>query len=220
MKHLNSGKWGLVAGLSLICWAGSAKADSAPKTSATTQNPPAAADSTDRSSIKTQPPAASKPSADEQKKETEILSKIHAANEDEIHAGEMAQNQGQSTAVKRYGETLIKDHQQADVKVQQVASREGITLTPPEPTTTHEKKESEEHQKAMDKLKSLHGAQFDKQFAESMLKDHKQTIHDLEVQQAQLPQASPVRQLIGELLPTLKQHRDMASTIAKGTTQG
>jgi putative membrane protein len=164
-------------------------------------------------------PAAATPAATPaaQAQDASILSKIHKTNQEEIHAGEMAQSNSQSPAVKQYGQTLVQDHQQADQKVQQLASQLGVTLVDPQPSNAAEKAMDQKHSAEMDQLKSLNGAAFDKKFSQTMAKGHSHVIGDLEKKQAQLPTSDPVRQLIAQLLPTLKQHEQTAKQLSNAS---
>jgi putative membrane protein len=70
----------------------------------------------------------------------------------------------------------------------------------------------------MDALKQIKGAEFDKKFAKAMLDDHRQTIQKLESKRGSLPDASPVKKLISEILPDLRQHRKIAQELSQGKT--
>ena len=81
----------------------------------------------------------------------------------EVDVGKLAQEKGQSDAVKQYGAMLVKDHGEHKSKAEQVAGQLGV-----EPPTG-----SSLMQKATyAKLKVLSGATFDRSFAKSMVKDH------------------------------------------------
>jgi putative membrane protein len=167
-------------------------------------------------------PSAAQSSSMASTQEVKLLMDIHHDNQMEIQAGQMAKENGASDAVKQFGQRLIDDHTKADQKVQELASQQGISLdeTAAAPATSGGQKvmDMKEDMAAMDSLKTVKGAEFDKKFAQAMLKDHRQTIQKLETKRASLPQASPVRKLIGEILPDLRQHRKIAQQLAQGGT--
>ena len=84
----------------------------------------------------------------------------------EVDFGKLAQEKGQSDAVKQYGAMLVKDHGDHKTKAEQVASELGVT--PPTGSGIGAKA-------TYAKLKILSGASFDRSFAKSMVKDHKRT---------------------------------------------
>jgi putative membrane protein len=67
-----------------------------------------------------------------------------------------------------------------------------------------------EAQKERDKLMGLHGADFDKEFAKYMAKDHKKDIADYE---KAAKMKGDVGKLAQETLPTLHKHLDEAQKL-------
>lgn len=61
-----------------------------------------------------------------------LLSRIHAANQKEIQMGQLAQRNASSTKAKQLAQRLVRDHQQADQRVTQLAQRLNITLQNPD----------------------------------------------------------------------------------------
>lgn len=157
----------------------------------------------------------SKASSDPALSPRQVLSKIHHANKMEIAAGEMASERAQSPSVKEFGNTLKKDHSDADSQVQELASKEGVTLVEPKPQGIMEKMDMQKEQKTMQDLRSESSATFDKKFVKAMINDHQSTISDLQKIQNKLPESSSVRQLIAKLLPKLEQHEQMAKDLEK-----
>jgi putative membrane protein len=87
----------------------------------------------------------------------------------EVDVGKLAQEKGQTDAVKQYGAMLVKDHGEHKSKAEQVAGQLGV-----EPPTG-----SSLMQKATyAKLKLLSGTSFDRSFAKSMVKDHADDIKE------------------------------------------
>jgi putative membrane protein len=145
-----------------------------------------------------------------------VLADLHKANQMEIKMGKMAKEMGQSEEVRSYGETLIKDHETADEQVKQVASAQGIQLTPPPAKKADAKAEDEKHDMIMEKLHKLSGAEFDKAFAAAMVQDHQKDIAKLKAAQSKLGD-SQVKDLIAKVLPTLENHLRMAEKLQQNS---
>jgi putative membrane protein len=72
-------------------------------------------------------------------------------------------------------------------------------------------------ERTVEKLRSLHGAAFDTAFANAMVKGHERAINLLEMAQGQV-QHEEVRSLITSTLPTLREHLQIAQSLAGATT--
>ena len=119
----------------------------------------------------------------------------------EIDAGKLAQEKGQSDAVKQYGAMLVKDHGEHKAKAEEVASQLGVT--PPTGSTFGEKA-------TYAKLKLLSGGTFDRSFAKSMVKDHRD---DIKEYQREASKSDPAGQLAKATLPTLRKHLQAAQQL-------
>ena len=122
----------------------------------------------------------------------------------EVAQGELAQQKGQSTDVKGFGQKMVQDHSAANDQLGALARTKGIDL-PTSPSVG---------QKAMlEKLKLLSGDRFDESYIEAMVQDHKDDIAAFakEAQNGQDPEA---RQFAQSTLPTLKMHLSMIQSIA------
>ena len=125
----------------------------------------------------------------------------------EVDVGKLAQEKGQSDAVKQYGAMLVKDHGEHKSKAEQVAGQLGV-----EPPTG-----SSLMQKATyAKLKLLSGTSFDRSFAKSMVKDHQDDIKEYKKETSKKDAAG---QLANETLPTLQHHLKAAQSLEKQTAQ-
>jgi putative membrane protein len=137
---------------------------------------------------------------------TKVLASIHHANLMEIEMGNLAQDKGQSDAVKQYGEQLVNDHKQAEERTEKVAEQLDVKLLDKDQILS-----SKDHQK-MKSLEAMSGAQFDKAFAQAMVEDHKKNITALEAAQKNLQGAAA--SLVTNLLPVLKKHQQTAVKLA------
>jgi putative membrane protein len=134
----------------------------------------------------------------------QVLSKMHHVNQMEIRMGEMAMQKGRSQDVRDFGRRLRNDHQMADRRVTRLAAREGIRLVNP-PMTPHERSVHR-------RLRHARGDRFDREFMNAMASGHTQTIQDLAQARRELRDPQ-VRRLVGNTLPAMRQHRNMAREI-------
>jgi putative membrane protein len=119
----------------------------------------------------------------------------------EINMGKLAQQKGQSQDVKNFGQMLEQDHGQHLQKAKQAAEQMG--MTPPSEPNAKQKK-------MYDQLSSLSGPQFDRQFAQGMVTDHKEHIGKYE---KQAKSKGPVADLAQQTLPTLQKHLQTAESL-------
>jgi putative membrane protein len=125
----------------------------------------------------------------------------------EIDVGKLAQEKGQSDAVKQYGAMLVKDHGEHKAKAEEVASQLGVT--PPTGSSVGSKA-------TYAKLKVLSGTTFDRSFAKAMVKDHQEDIKEFKKESSQNDAAG---KLAKGSLPTLQKHLEAAQSLEKQTAQ-
>ncbi|HEX7007520.1 MAG TPA: DUF4142 domain-containing protein [Alphaproteobacteria bacterium] len=121
----------------------------------------------------------------------------------EIAMGKLAQEKGKDDDVKELGRDLVEDHTKANEKAMKLAQTAGITA-PTEPNA--------EQKKAHEELSKLSGDAFDRQFAQVMIKEHKQAI---QAYTAAAEGDGPVADYADEVLPDLRDHLEDAEEIAK-----
>jgi putative membrane protein len=123
----------------------------------------------------------------------------------EISMGQMAQEKGQSDAVKSFGQQLQKDHSDANQRAMALASQMG--MTPPSEPNKKQKADAA-------KLAKLSGDKFDKAFAKHMVADHKQDIKDFKKASKMKGDEATVG-FANETLPVLEKHLEMAQSLTK-----
>lgn len=121
----------------------------------------------------------------------------------EIDAGNLAQKNGGSDMVKQFGAMLVADHTQDRGTAVALAGKMSVDV-PSAPST--------DSQAAAKRLSALSGAEFDKAFAEEMVKGHKSAIA-LYTDKAG-DQGSPLASYAKSVLPTLQKHLDEATKIS------
>jgi putative membrane protein len=136
----------------------------------------------------------------------------------EVKLGELASQKGQSADVKAFGQMMVRDHTKAGDELKQVASKHNIT--PPELDADHRDK--------IDRLSKLQGAEFDREYMNTMVDDHEKTVNALENRldkegNNENPLYTPKRsdnafetelnQWAAQTIPTVRQHLDKAKQI-------
>jgi putative membrane protein len=126
----------------------------------------------------------------------------------EIQVGKLAQEKGGDQKVKDFGQTLATDHQDNLDKAKSVAEK--IGMTPPDSVSVE--------QKAMyNKLSKLSGRQFDKEFSQHMVQDHKKDISEFE---RESKKSGDVASFAQDTLPVLRKHLEIAESISGHQTTG
>jgi putative membrane protein len=103
---------------------------------------------------------------------------------------------------------MVSDHAKAGDELKQVAEKSGIRV----PTSP-----SSEQQQAGKHLEGLKGAEFDKAYADQMLKDHEDAV-TLFVNEASSGSNADLKSFAKKTLPTLQEHLKMAKTLPGNTT--
>lgn len=122
----------------------------------------------------------------------------------EANLGQLASTNGDSQAVKDFGQTLNTDHTQDFGQLSAAAQQASLTV--PNAIDT-------EHNKAMiDPFQKLKGAAFDHKFAQDMVMGHTKAIavYKKEAQDAQNP---AIKNYAATALPTLEKHLETAKTL-------
>lgn len=130
-------------------------------------------------------------------------------NTAELNIAQVATQKAQDPAVKDYAQKLVTDHSKMGDQVKEIAQKEGITLS----TEVDSK-----HQKMIDHLSGLSGAEFDKAFAMHMVKDHKKDIDMFK--KAAASDDSQISEFAKNTLPTLQEHLRTAQQWAPDTAAG
>jgi putative membrane protein len=125
----------------------------------------------------------------------------------EVELGKIAAEKGSHQRVKEFGKRMQADHSKANAQLKKIASSKGVEL-PTEP--------SGEHKSTMDKLTKLSGAEFDREYMEAMVDDHKEDIEKFQTQ-ADKGKDPELKKFASETLPILKKHLELAQSTEKQT---
>ena len=135
-----------------------------------------------------------------------FVQKAMASGQMEVQMAQLGQQQAQNPQVKALADAMVRDHTQANQKLQQIASTKNITQD--------KKGDHQKHQQHLQKLQGKSGAEFDKEFVTLALKGHKKGIQEFEKAQTQLTDTE-LKSFVTETLPKLRQHHQMAQAAAK-----
>lgn len=122
----------------------------------------------------------------------------------EVELGRIATQKAASADVKSFGQRMVDDHSKANDQLKSIATQKGVTL----PTTL-----PADMQQEMDKMAKLSGAEFDKMYMSHMVKDHKKDVAEFEKESTKASD-STLKSFVQNTLPTLREHLQMAQTIA------
>lgn len=134
----------------------------------------------------------------------QFVTMVAKANRGEIEMGNFAQQHASNDEVKQFAQLMVTDHTNAGQQLKSWASQSNVTLPSGLTAQDNSTKAS---------LSSASGSQFDKQYIQSQLQDHKKVIaaFEKEVQQGQDPQ---LKQFAEKTLPVLQDHVRIAEDVA------
>jgi putative membrane protein len=133
-----------------------------------------------------------------------FISEAIQGNLAEVQVGQLAQQKGTSEGVRTFGQHLEQDHGAAREKAVAVATELGAT-PPTEP--------NRKQKRVYERLSKLSGAAFDKAFAKAMVDDHKT---DIKAYEKAAKKQDAAGRYANETLPKLREHLEMAQSLARG----
>jgi len=135
-----------------------------------------------------------------------FVAKALAGGDAEVQLGQIAEQKSQSNDVKQFAQKMVSDHtQMGDKWFKPVAKQLGVA----EPKGPDKK-----DKKLIAKLETLSGPQFDTEYIQAMLKDHKQDLKDFN-EEAQSAQDPNVKQVAQQGATVIQQHLQLIEQIAK-----
>jgi putative membrane protein len=153
-----------------------------------------------------QPSGANQPGGDGQVslQDREFITRNAQAHLTEITVGQLAAERGRSDAIRRIGQTLVNDHQQAMVELRNIANANAVTL----PTTPNARQ-----QELVDQLSALSGVAFDQAFTSSGIGNHQMSIQEIQ-QEISAGSNALVRQFAIKYLPVERNHLQLLQQLA------
>jgi putative membrane protein len=123
----------------------------------------------------------------------------------EVKLGELAAQKGTRDDVKAFGRLMVKDHTAINGDLTALAAQKGVTL----PDSLDAK-----HQRMLDKMSAMTGAEFDSAYVSSMIKDHKMDAKEFKAESAATRDAD-VRTFVDKTLPVVEGHLQLITTMKK-----
>jgi putative membrane protein len=124
----------------------------------------------------------------------------------EVELGKLAADKATNADIKKFAQRMVDDHGKANDELKTLAQNKNITL----PSTIDAK-----HKATIDRLSKLSGEQFDRAYAQDMLKDHQKDVAAFRMESKSGKDAD-VKSWAAKTLPTLEEHLKMAQDINKG----
>jgi putative membrane protein len=132
------------------------------------------------------------------------------ANMAEVELGKLAADRASGDEVKKFGRQMVEDHGKQLDEVKKLAQGKNVQL-PDQP--------AKKHQSAMKKLQGLSGADFDRAYMRQMVKDHEDTLKQLE-SIAKKSDDLEVKAAAEKAVPKVKEHLQMAQQMAGSAKRG
>jgi putative membrane protein len=179
---------------------------------------PFAATADDTATKTTEPakPATDKPATEKAAKlkpqELQVMAHYHAVNQLEIDLGNAAQKKATRSEVKDYGKMLVKEHGEADKGLVALAKKTGQMIPKEKPADDNEKKEMADTKADATKLKTLKGADFEREYLRMMVQGHQKELDKLDANIAKAENAELVQSL-KDKRAVLEHHRDEAKKL-------
>ncbi len=118
----------------------------------------------------------------------------------EVKLGELAVKKGSSPEIRELGQMMVDDHSKVNQELAALAQKKNIVL----PTELGDEKKA-----LYDELEKKQGRDFDKAYADLMVKDHKKDIEKFE-KEANKGEDAELKNFASDKLPTLRHHLQMA----------
>jgi putative membrane protein len=137
----------------------------------------------------------------------------------EVKLGELASQKGRDADVKAFGRMMVQDHTKAGEELKQFASKHNITA----PADL-----DDEHRDKVERLSKLQGAEFDREYMNTMVDDHEKTVNALEdrldkegdndnprytAKKSDNTAESELNQWAANTIPTVRKHLERAREI-------
>lgn len=126
----------------------------------------------------------------------------------EVQAGQIAADKGQTPAVKKFGERMVRDHTQLGKKLDAAIAKSNNQALPKKAPL------DQEAQTSLKEFQSASSANFDRVYIDAMVADHKKDVAAFE-SYAGSGDDPVIRAAAQKALPVLKKHLAMAEMIQK-----
>lgn len=137
-----------------------------------------------------------------------IVAIFDAANTWDMETGALAGKRGKTHDVREFAEMLVHDHKAVRQQGRDLAKKLGVTPTPPKDFQM-----AKDHAAAMKRLRSLHGAAFDRAFLAHEVAYHKAVIDAVTTTLLPALQNAEVKDLVTKVAPAFNAHMVKAQSL-------
>jgi putative membrane protein len=136
-------------------------------------------------------------------KDRDFLKEIAQIRILELKLGEKALQNATNADVKKFAQRMVQQHGQANRELDSLANTRGVQIS---------KDLDTKHKEVLDKLSSMKGADFDREYIRQLVKDHEQDIAELQKASKEVQDAE-LKAWVTKMLPTLNDHLREARAI-------
>jgi putative membrane protein len=144
-------------------------------------------------------------SDDDKEKDAKFLEAAAEMNLEEIKLGQLAQNNSTMVEIQRFGKMMEDEHTSSLKALQALAAKKDVVI----PTSL-----SKDSEKTYKKLSDKTGEDFDKEYCDIIVKEHKDAIDEFSEQSTHAADGD-IRSWAASMLPALRMHLDQANTCQK-----
>jgi putative membrane protein len=130
-----------------------------------------------------------------------IVAIFDAANTADMETGALAAERGASAEVREFGSMLVVAHRQVRQQGRDLARKLGVTPTPPADSAS-----AVQHAAAMARLRTLHGAEFDRAFLQHEVAFHKAVLDAVTGTLLPAIRNAELRELVVKVGPAFEAH--------------
>jgi putative membrane protein len=127
----------------------------------------------------------------------------------EVDMGKLAKDKASNQDVKNFGQRMVDDHTKANKELHKLAKQKDVKI---ETKDKDNKGVTDDEMKMMEHLKSLNGADFDKEYMKQMVEDHEKDVKEFQ-EASQNAADADVKKWATDTLPTLQDHLKSAKEI-------
>lgn len=138
-----------------------------------------------------------------------IVAIFDAANTADVETGNLAAERGQSKEVRDFGAMLARDHKQVRQLGRDLATKLGVTPTPPKDNS------AADHAATMARLRALSGAEFDHAFLQYEVTFHKTVIDAVTSTLLPAIKNAELKALVVKVAPAFEAHMIAADQLDK-----
>jgi len=144
-----------------------------------------------------------------------VLRQLHAINQEEIETGKLAMDHAQSAEVKKFGNEMMTDHTNLDLKLTDLAKRMNLDLNMPSqsPLEAAIASAADDHKRT---LRSAMGARFDVEYIAPQPASHDVALKL--VDEGQKTATGDAKKFLDETRSIVEMHRDHAKSLMRGLT--